>query len=204
MKKLLKVINSLDERYFTGILMNKRASSNMKRRTATNEVFSQFEVERKDKIMNSIVNTTVLLMGTTMGAFTQIMVNATGALASGMTEAFGENVAVEKVNSEINQKLPEVEEKMNSIISGIRKDIYSQLALQKQEIESLLSDPIFEIGPKIIEKYDFKLPRLTQKLSDNTLAQYSQMLVNEDKNFVTMFKELMEWISSLPKPPKSD
>ena len=181
--------------------MNKRIS-NRKKHTATNEISSRLESQRKDKIMYSIVNTSVLLMSTTMGAFTQIMVNATGALASGMTEAFDEKDAAKKVEDEINQKLPEAEEKMNSIISGIRKDIYSQLADQKREIEPLLSDPIFENGPKIIEKYDFNLPKLTQELSDETLAQYSQLLIKEDEDFSKMFKELMEWISSLPKPTK--
>jgi hypothetical protein len=88
------------------------------------------------------------------------------------------------------------------MISDIRKDIYAQMGQKRKELEPLLSDSIFEVGPKIIEKYDFKLPKLTQELDDTALAQYSQLLVGEDPRFAKMFKELTEWISSLPKPPE--
>jgi hypothetical protein len=64
----------------------------------------------------------------------------------------------------------------------------------------VLSDPRFEVGPRIIEKYDFKLPKLTQELEDSTLSQYSRLLVSEDVCFAKMFKQLTEWLGSLPKP----
>jgi hypothetical protein len=67
-------------------------------------------------------------------------------------------------------------------------------------MQAMLADPAFEVGPKIIEKYDFNLPLLTQELDDNTLSQYSQLLASEDPYFVEMFKELTEWINALPKP----
>ena len=156
--------------------------------------------EHVDEIINSMVNTSVLLMSTMMGAFTNVMVNATGAMASGISEALGEKEAGDQLNKEIKQKLPEVDEKMRAMISDIRKDIYCQMSQKKQDIESLLSDPMVEAGPKIIEKYDFKLPKLNQKLDDNTLSQYGQLLLSGDKQFAKMFKELMEWINSLPKP----
>jgi hypothetical protein len=155
---------------------------------------------REDKIVNCMVNTSIILMSIMMGAFTQVMVSTAGAMASGMAEAMGGKEAGDKVNVEIKQKLPEVDEKMKAMISDIRKDIYAQMAQKSKELEPLLSDPAFEAGPKIVEKYDFKLPKLTQELDDNTLAKYSQLLVSEDKGFAKMFKELTEWINSLPKP----
>jgi hypothetical protein len=129
------------------------------------------------------------------------MVSTTGAMASGMAEAMSGKGAGDKVNEEIKQKLPEVDEKMKAMISDIRKDLYAQMGQKRQELEPLLSDPAFEVGPKIIEKYDFKLPKLTQELDDNALSQYSQLLVSEDIRFAKMFKELTKWINSLPKPP---
>jgi F0F1-type ATP synthase membrane subunit b/b' len=163
----------------------------------------QSKADREDKIINSMANTSVILMSTMMGAFTQVIVNATEAMASGMAEAVGGKEAGDKVNEEIKQKLPEVDEKMKAMISEIRKDIYSQMRQKRQELEPLLSDPAFEAGPKIIEKYDFKLPKLTQELDDNALAQYSQLLVSEDIRFAKMFKELTKWINSLPKPQRA-
>ena len=184
--------------------MNKKTRSNTKNQADSDKGAPTFSGDRENNIINAMVNTSVILMSTMMGALTQVMVNATGALASGMAEAMGGKDAGEKVNTEMKQKLPEVDEKMQSTFSGMRKDIYAQLANQKREIMPLLSDPVFENGPRIIEKYDFKLPKLTQELDDKTLTQYTQLLVNEDQAFMKMFKELAEWLNSLPKPPKTD
>jgi hypothetical protein len=89
---------------------------------------------------------------------------------------------------------------MKSVISDLKKDIYTQMKQKKQMLEQMLSNPTFKVGPKIIEKYDYNLPKLTQELDDTVLSQYSQLLVSEDVRFVKMFKELTEWINSLPKP----
>ncbi len=160
-------------------------------------------LERETKILNAMANTSVLLMRTMMGAFTNLMVDATSAMASGMAEAMGGKVVEEKVSQEIKQEVPEVNEKIKAMISDIRKDIYVQMREKRQEFESLFSDPAFDVGPRIIEKYDFNLPKLTEELDDNSLSQYSQLLISEDIDFANMFKELAEWIGSLPKPDEA-
>jgi hypothetical protein len=178
----------------------KKASKTESHTPKAKDATSQSNSAREDKIMNAMVNISVILMSTMMGAFTQVMVSTTSAMASGMAEAMGGKEAGDKVNKEIKHRLPEVDEKMKEMISGIRKDVYAQMRQKKQELEPVLSDPSFEVGPRIIEKYDFNLPKLTQELDDISLAQYSQLLIREDVRFVKMFKELTEWISSLPKP----
>ena len=183
-------------------MSRKKLSKSKKQKSKAEDPILKSKEDREDRIMNCIVNTSVLLMSTMMGAFTQVMVTATGAMASGMAQAMGGKEAGDQVKQEINQKLPEVDEKMKTMISDIRKDIYSQLEQKKLEFEPLLSDPTFDTGPKIIEKYDFKLPKLTQKLDDNTLTKYSQLLISENAQFLEMFKELNQWMSSLPKPPE--
>ena len=47
------------------------------------------ESDRETKILNAMANTSVLLMRSMMGAFTNLMVDATSAMASGMAEALG-------------------------------------------------------------------------------------------------------------------
>ena len=79
---------------------------------------------------------------------------------------------------------------MKAMISDLRKDIYSQMRQKRQEFEPMLSDPAFKVGPEIIEKYDFNLPKLTQELDDNALARYSQLLVSEDVRFGKCSKNL--------------
>jgi hypothetical protein len=157
--------------------------------------------EREKKIMNTIVNTSIILMSTLMGAFTEVMVNITGAMASGMAESISGKEVGDQVHREVKQKLPEVDEKMKKLISDVRKDVYVQLGQKAKEIIPLLSDQTFDVGPRIIEKYDFKLPKLSEELDDSALAQYSQLLASEDSGFATMFKELTSWLNSLPKFP---
>ncbi len=101
------------------------------------------------------------------------MVDATSAMASGMAEAMGGKEVQDKVSQEIKQGIPEVNQKVKAMISDIRRDICAQMREKRQEFESLLSDPTFDVGPRIIEKYDFKLPKLTEEIDDNALSQYS-------------------------------
>jgi hypothetical protein len=183
--------------------MARKKPSKTKNLTApATDAAMQSKTGRIDEIMNVMVNTSVILMSTMMGAFTQVIVNATGAMASGLAGAMGGEEAEEKVTEEINQKLPEVDAKMKALISDIRKDIYAQMGQKKKELEPLFSGSVFEVGPKIIEKYDFKLPKLTRELDDNSLAQYLQLLMNEDPLFSEMFRELTEWLNSMPKIPE--
>ena len=101
--------------------------------------------------------------------------------------------------------MPEVDEKMKEMISDVRKDVYAQMVQKREEIVPFLSDPAFDLGPKIIAGYDFNLPRLTEELDDGALAQYSQLLVSEDPSFAEMFEKLTNWINTLPKfPDKSE
>ena len=106
---------------------------------------------REKKILNLIVNTSTILMGTLMGGFTEVMMNVTGSMASGIAGAVGGKEAEEKVDREFKQKLPEVDDKMKAMISDIRKDLYVQIEQKRKEIEPFLSDPIFDVGPKKID-----------------------------------------------------
>jgi Spy/CpxP family protein refolding chaperone len=122
-----------------------------KENTKIENVALPSESDRESKILNAMANTSILLMSTMMGAFTNLMVDATSAMASGMAEAMGGKAAEDKVNQEIKQGAPEVTEKIKAMISDIRKDIYAQMREKRREFESLLSDPAFDVGPKIIE-----------------------------------------------------
>lgn len=157
---------------------------------------------REKRIMNAIVNTSIVLMGMLMGGFTELMVNVTGTVASGMAEAVGGEEAGEKVNKEFKEKVPEVNEKMKAMMSDMRKDMYAQIAQNIKEIEPFMSDPIFDIGPQKIDEYDFGILKLTEELDDGTLAQYSYLLVSEDATFAELFKQLTEWLNNLPKTPE--
>jgi hypothetical protein len=180
-------------------MVRKKASSTKNQSLKIRDSKIGSETVLQDKIMYAMANTSVILMSTMMGAFTQVIGSTMGAMASGMAQAMG-GEASNKVDQEIKQGQPEFNAKMKSVISDLKKDIYTQMKQKKQMLEQMLSNPTFKVGPKIIEKYDYNLPKLTQELDDTVLSQYSQLLVSEDVRFVKMFKELTEWINSLPKP----
>jgi uncharacterized membrane protein len=159
------------------------------------------ELIRENKIMNSVINTSIILMSSLMGGFAEIVVGAAGAMASGMAEMVGGEEAKEEAEKEFKQKLPQVTDKMRSMISDVRKDLYEQMEQKRNEIKPLISDPIFDIGPETIEKYDFGIPKLTQELDDNTLAQYTYLLLSEDATFGELFNSLGNWMNSLPQFP---
>jgi hypothetical protein len=159
------------------------------------------KLNRESRIMNAVVNTSIVLMSTLMDGFSEMMVGAAGAMASGMAEAFGGEKAKEETQKEFKQKLPQVSDKMRSMISDMRKDLYVQMEQKRKEIEPFLSDPIFDVGPDTIEKYDFGIPKLTQELDDSTLAQYTYLLLSEDAKFGELFGALGDWMNKLPQFP---
>jgi uncharacterized membrane protein len=159
------------------------------------------ELNRENKIMNTVINTSIILMSTLMDGFAEVITQAAGAMASGMAEMVGGEEAKAEAEQEMKQKLPEVTDKMRTMISDIRKDLYEQMQQKRREIEPLLADPIFDEGPRTIEKYDFGIPKLTQELDDSTLAQYAYLLVSEDATFGELFGLLGDWMNRLPKFP---
>jgi len=151
--------------------------------------------------MSVVINTSIILMSTLMDGFAEIVMGAAGAMASGIAEITGGEKAKEEAEKEIYQKLPQVSDKMRSMISEMRKDLYGQMEQKRKEIEPFLSDPIFDVGTQAVEKYDFGIPNLTQELDDSTLAQYTYLLLSEDDTFGQLFTELGGWLNNLPKFP---
>jgi outer membrane lipoprotein SlyB len=179
--------------------MNVRKSSSREKRTTQGKVKgSPGSADRDKKILNSVINTSIILMSSMMGGLSETLVNAGRVMVSGMAGAVGGKEAGEKVNEEFNQRLPEINEEMRKMISDLRKEVSVQLRQKIKEIGPLLSDPNYDIGPNTIEKYDFNLPKLTEELDDNTLAQYIQLLIKEEPGFTQMFKELVSWMNTLP------
>lgn len=174
-----------------------------RKRTAVKSPAPRAGADREKKILNTMVNSAILIMSSMMGAFGGAMVKATGAVAAGMAEAMGEGQG-EKVAEEVEAKMPEVSEEMKTMISGMRRDMYAQMGQRMEAIRPQLADPVFTEGAEIVEKYDFGIPRLTEELDDGQLAQYTRMLAGGDPKFLEMFKELTGWMNKLPKLPGNE
>ena len=159
------------------------------------------ELNRENKIMNAVINTSIILMSTLMDGLAEIVTEAAGTMASEMAKIAGGEKAKEEAEKEFKQKIPKVSDKMRSMISEMKKDLYEQMEQKRKEIKPFISDSIFDVGPETIEKYDFGIPKLTQELDDSTLAQYTYLLVSEDATFGELFNALGNWMNNLPTFP---
>ena len=135
-------------------MVTKNSSKLKNKTTNTKDATLQTTAVQTDQIMYAMANTSVILMSLMMGAFSQVAVSMTGAMASGMAEAMGGKEAGEKVNQEFKQTGPEVDDKIKATISDMRKEIYAQMKQKSKELQQFLSNPTFEEGPKIISKYN--------------------------------------------------
>lgn len=166
---------------------------------------SEAKINREKRILNAVANTSIILMGTLMGGFSELMVDATGAMASRMVETFGGEEAGEEFREKVKAEKPEVVEKIKDMVSEMRAGIYEQIEQKRKEIEPFLSDPVFDLGPRKIDEFEFGIPKLSEELDDVALARYVLLLESEDAMFGELFKALSEWMNSLPAlPGKSD
>lgn len=142
---------------------------------------------RNKKIMNLIANTNIILLST-LEDLADLMMDSMGAVAAGIAEAI-DGEAVTDVY-EVEQDPPEVNEKVKAVVSDVRQDVYRQMKQKKDSIEKYLPDPRFDDALKIVDAYEFKLPKLTEELDEATLTAYLQLLITENPKFNEMFKKL--------------
>jgi hypothetical protein len=166
---------------------------------------------RDEKLENLIKNQSMIFMGMFEEAFTNIADKMTEALAAGnapMADALGASMSLSSGKSgssdaakEIKEVAPEVRNQIGHAFSGIRQEMASQWPTNANLFKKYISSPEFDKGIEIVEKYDFGLPKLTEKLSDEVLASYVFLLKSSNQELGKMFKELADWHAGLPKPP---
>ena len=169
---------------------------------------------RDEKLENLIKNHSMILMGMFEEAFSTIAEKMTDVMAAGtaaMAEALGgasggsEGSGANNVTKKLKGGLaPEVRMQLGHIFSEIREEMESQWPKNASVFKQYISSPAFDKGIKIVEKYDFGRPRLTEELSDEVLASYVFLVQSGNAEIGKMFKELSEWQSGLPKPPWAD
>lgn len=164
---------------------------------------------RDEKLENLIMNHSMIFMGMFEEAFSTIAEKMTEALsegagaiadvlARGASSKPGDAGAGKKLKDEIT---PAVRAEIENLFSGLREEVSSQWPKDAAVFKRYISSPAFDKGIEIVERYDFRRPKLTEKLSDNVLASYVFLLQSGDKELGRMFKELAEWQAALPKPP---
>ena len=93
---------------------------------------------RNKKIMNLIANTNIILLST-LEDLANLMMDSMGAVVAGIAETIDGEAG--KDVYEVEQKPPEVNEKVKAVVSEVRQDVYRQMEDKKGSIEQFLPDP---------------------------------------------------------------
>src|SRR6266480_1934389 len=117
---------------------------------------------RDEKLENLIVNHTTIFMGTFEEAFSAIADRITEAAVldtsgpkDGRTPSSGTRASKELA--------PDVLTQISQVFSGIREEMDSQWPKDASVFVHYVSNPLFDRGIEIVEKYDFGRPKLTER-----------------------------------------
>jgi hypothetical protein len=171
-------------------------------------------LSRNKKLENLMMNYSVIFMGMFEEAFSALADKMTEALAMGtaaMADELSEGLPRRSGGSraagagkKIKHEVPlDVRIKIQELFSEIREEAASQWPKKAGLFDQYVSSRRFDKGIEIVERYDFRRPRWTERLSDEVLASYVFLLQSGDRELGKMFKELADWQAGLPKPPWS-
>jgi hypothetical protein len=162
---------------------------------------------RDEKVKNLIVNYTMITMSLfeeVFSAAASTMSEALAAGASAMTEALGggsREGSAEKVSKEVT---PKVSKGVAQTFAKMRKEMAEQFFAGSKSFDEFIRDPSFDEGVRIVESHRFKLPNLTEPLSDEDLASYLALLKAQDPEMGRMLQELAEWQKTTPHFSKEE
>jgi hypothetical protein len=153
--------------------------------------------DRESKILNIMLNTSILLMALMTDAFS----DAFAGMAAGMAQAVAagvEGTDKEPTTKETIQRMKtEFPKQIITQIIQMKTDMKKQLEAKKDEIGKKIVDPKFDAGITIAERYDLGVPNLTSDLDEKSLLKYIMLLKANDAQCTKMFQALMEWMKTV-------
>ena len=157
------------------------------------------EDDRETKILNLLCNTSLILMSMITEAFSQVFTTLTKEMANAFTAGFSASQDTTKTLDDLEKNLPA---DLRRELMTMKTDLQKQLNEKRKELGPFLSDPRFDTGIAIAEQTSFPLPKLTEELDERSLFGYLTLLQTQNPQATAMFKELFEWMNTLPQPDK--
>ncbi len=173
---------------------------------------SSGKLTRDEKVENLLFNYSMILMATFEAAFANlastmgdVLAKTGSAMADAMTSSFGGgSEAGSDSSTNLDDLGPRTSEKLKDSFAEFRTQARSDFSAKSSSIRKMLQDPMIDEGVKIVESFDFKLPRLTEQLSDDDLSKYMALLNNKDAKFEKMLQKLAVWQEKVPRPAFGD
>lgn len=172
-----------------------------KKSTQPNTSRGKKDDDRETKILNLLCNTSLLLLSMITEVFSQVFTSLTKEITTALTTSVGAPQDTTRNLDDLEKNLPDT---LRKELMTMKSDLQRQLNDKRQDLSTLLSDPRFDTGIKIVERTQLALPKLTQDLDERSLFWYLALLKTEDPQVTSMLKELFEWMNTLPQPEKKE
>jgi len=169
--------------------------------TQSNKPTEKKDDERETKILNLLCNTSLIFMTLITEAFSQVFTTFTKEMITTLTTSLGAPPDATRNLDDLEKNIPDT---LRKELMTMKSDFQKQLKEKRQDLGTLLSDPRFDTGIHIVERTQLPLPKLTQDLDERSLFGYLALLQTEDPQVTSMFKELFEWMNTLPQPEKKE
>jgi len=157
--------------------------------------------DRETKIINVLCNTTLLLMAMLTEAISAVFTTLSKEMITALSTSFGGGDDATKKIDDLDKQIPE---QFRKELMTMKQDLNKQLHEKRQELGPLLADPRFDTGLAIVDRTSVSLPKLTQELDERSLFCYLALLLAADPSVTALFKELFEWMNTLPQPEKAE
>jgi len=167
-----------------------------KNRNQTNHATRYEDNDREGKILNLLCNTSLVLMTMLTEAVSQMFTTIGKGMMDALSTCVGGSANASIDLDDLEKQIPE---KLRTELMTMKKDLQQQFYAKKHEIGTFLADPRFDTGIGIVERTQLPLPKLTEDLDERSLFAYLALLQTEDAKVSAMFKELFEWMNSLPQ-----
>jgi hypothetical protein len=166
-----------------------------------NNLSEKKQDDRETKILNLLCNTSLVLMTMITEAVSQAFTTITKEMVNALSTSVGASQDASANLDDLEKNIPE---KLRKELMTMKSDLQKQLNEKKQDLAGLLADPRFDTGIAIVERVSVPLPKLTQDLDERSLFVYLALLQTEDPQVSAMFKELFEWMNTLPHLGKKE
>ncbi|MFA5103307.1 MAG: hypothetical protein WC525_09165 [Candidatus Thermoplasmatota archaeon] len=157
--------------------------------------------DRETKIINVLCNTSLVLMAMLTEAVSAVFTTLSKEMITALAASFGGGDDATKNRDEFDTQIPE---QFRKELMTMKQDFNKQLHEKRKELGPLLADPRFDTGLAIVERTSVPLPKITQELDERSLFGYLALLLAADPSVTALFKELFEWMNTLPQPEKTE
>ena len=153
--------------------------------------------DRESKILNIMLNTSILLMTLMTDAFSDAFAGMAAEMAQTVAAGVAGTDKAPTTKETFQRMKTEFPKETITQIIQMKTDMKKQLEAKKDVVRKKSTDPKFDQGITIAEQYDVGVPSLTGDLDEQSLLNYLVLLKAQDASCTKMFQELMEWMKTV-------